>query len=73
MNTKITCLLALIATILLVYVIWDSQGGAGGSSSISDRKAVKIKSTESIEKLVFWTYFKIPCFLFTKIKSIQYQ
>ena len=42
MNTKITCLLAFIATILLVYVVWDSQGGAGRSSSIGDRKAVTI-------------------------------
>ena len=53
MNTKITCLLAFTATILLVYVVWDSQGGAGRSNSISDRKAVKIKSIESIEKLIF--------------------
>ena len=37
---------------LFFYVAWDNKAGSGSNNSISDRKAIRINSIESIEKLV---------------------
>jgi len=37
---------------LFFYVAWDNKAGPGSNNSISDRKAIRINSIESIEKLV---------------------
>ncbi len=37
---------------LFFYVAWDNKAGSGSNSSISDRKAIRINSIKSIEKLV---------------------
>ncbi len=52
MNTKITYFLVFITAMLFFYVAWDNKAGSGSNNSISDRKAIRINSIESIEKLV---------------------
>ena len=37
---------------LFFYVAWDNKAGSGSNNSISDRKAIRINSIESIQKLV---------------------
>ena len=37
---------------LFFYVAWDKKAGSGSNNSISDRKAIRINSIESIQKLV---------------------
>jgi len=52
MNTKITYFLVFITAMLFFYVAWDNKAGSGSNNSISDRKAIRINSIESIQKLV---------------------